>query len=104
MIWTNEYLLLKDDTILPWSILVYILEWLNLLDLLQIEISSIGDNFDLELIALRSCVVRGHSLNHDRIAFPSVRLQDHVLDLDIIEDLLSFSLGCVPLAGLALVH
>lgn len=104
MIRAHKYLLLEDDSILPGDVLVAILKGLNLLDLFQVEVRSVRDQLNLELISLWRSIVRGNAFDEKRVALATVRLEDEVFKLGDVVESLGLCLGLIALAGLSLIN
>jgi len=63
MVWAYKDLLFEDYPILPWNILIAVLKRFNLRNLLEVEVRSIRDQFNLQLVALCGCVIWRNPLN-----------------------------------------
>jgi hypothetical protein len=75
MVRSNENLLFKNDTILPRSVFVNVLKWLNLLNFFEVKFSSVANHLNLQLITL-ICIIRWHTFNDNRVSLSTIWLQN----------------------------
>ena len=101
---SHIYLFLKDNAILPRSVLISVLKGLNLLHLLKGKLASVCNHFNVQLVPLWSSVIRRHSFYDKWIPFSSIGLQNKVFKFHDVKNPLTLCLGIVLFASFTLVY